>query len=114
MQETFIGDTILHDGSTDPTYYTPPFGRRGEKAVFTIETTHTKGGPVVTPSVEHKNPEDTTWTVAGSFSNITGPGVSEVGIADLKEELRFALVFGGGSAGDYIHFLIPAPMWLPY
>lgn len=114
MLETILGDTIVHDGVGTNAYYTPPFGRGGEAAVFTVEVTHRRGSTTLVVKVEHKNPEESAWTVAGTFSNITATGVFTKEIQGLKEELRFSFVFSAGSQGNYVHFLLPAPMWLPY
>lgn len=113
LQDT-IGSTMVHDGTASPTYYTPPFGRGGERAVFTFETTHITGVASVSPTIEHKNAEDTTWASAGSASAISSTGMSSVEISGIKEEVRISFTFGAGNQGDFIHVLIPAPMWLPY
>ena len=114
MVETFIGDTVVHDGTGTTPYYSPLFGRGGEAAVFSVEATHIKGTPGLVVAIEHKNAEDTTFTNAGTFSTINSVGVATREISGLKEELRFAFTFNAGSQGDFAHVLIPAPMWLPY
>jgi len=66
MLETTIGDTLIHDGTGSDPYYSPPFGRGGESAVFTVEITVRYGAPTLVFEVEHKNAEDTSWSSAGS------------------------------------------------
>ena len=109
-----VGSTILHDGTGTTAFYTPSFPRGGEAAVFSVDATHVNGSPTLVVTVEHKNVEDTSWTTAGTFSNITAAGVSTKDISSLKEEIRIAFTFSTGVAGDFVHVLIPAPAWRPY
>ena len=114
MLETVLGDTLVHDGSGTTPFYTPPFQRGGEAAVFTVEVTHLQGSPSLTVTLQHKNVEDSSWSAVGAFSAITTVGVATKELSGLKEELRFAFTLTATVAGDWLHVLIPAPMWLPY
>jgi hypothetical protein len=114
MLETILGDTLPHDGVGTRAFYSPPFGRGGEAAVFTVEVTHRNGAPSLVAALEHRNAEDTSWTTAGTFSTISATGVFTLEVASLKEELRFKFTFSSGGLGDFVHLLIPAPMWLPF
>jgi len=113
MLETILGDTLVHDLTGATPYYSPPFGRGGEAAVFTLGVTHRSGSPSLVFAVEHKNAEDTSWSGAGS-TVASATGVVTLAVSALKEELRLNLRFGTGSAGDFVHVLVPAPMWLPF
>ncbi len=113
MVATIIGDTLVHDGVGTAPFYSPPFLRGGEAAVFTIEVTLNNGGATLVFAVEHKNAEDTSWSSAGSTS-ASATGVRTLEISGLKEELRLKFTFSAGLAGDFVHVLVPAPMWLPF
>ena len=113
MLETILGDILVHDGTGTAGYYSPPFGRGGEAAVFTVEVTHRNGTPTLVFAVEHKNAEDTSWSSAGSTS-VAASGVATLDVSALKEELRIKFTFSSGNAGDFVNVLIPAPMWLPF
>jgi hypothetical protein len=113
MLETILGDTLVHDGSGTTPYYSPPFGRGGDAAVFSIEVTRRSGNLTLVLAVEHKNAEDTTWTSAGSTST-SSTGVTTLEVSGLKEELRLKLTFSAGIAGDFLGLLPLAPMWLPF
>lgn len=113
MLETILGDTLVHDGTGTAGYYSPPFGRGGEAAVFSIEVTHRTGTPTLVFAVEHKSPEDMAWTSAGSTS-VSSTGVATLEVSGLKEELRLKFTFSSGSLGNFVNILVPAPMWLPF
>jgi hypothetical protein len=93
--------------------YSPPFGRGGEAALFSVETLAKIGSPSLAIDVEHKNTEDTTWSSAGTFTAITTLAVSTADISGLKEEVRLKLTMTG-TDGDAFNLLIPAPAWRPY
>lgn len=109
-----VGTQITHDGTGTTAYYSPSFPRGGEAAVFSVDVTHMRGGPTMVVTVEHKNVEDTSWSTAGTFSNITTTGLATKDISGLKEEIRFAFTFTAGSAGEFFHVIVPAPAWRPY
>jgi hypothetical protein len=72
-------------------------------------------GVTFTITVEHKNSEDTAWTLLGSFAAITAIGVSPpLNVSGIKEELRFTYVVGGAAPTDAVYFNVPAPSWRPY
>jgi hypothetical protein len=113
MLETILGDILIHDGTGTAGYYSPPFGRGGESAVFSAEVTVRHGTPTLVFEVEHKNPEDTSWSSAGSVS-ISATGVTTLEVSTLKEEMRLKFTFSGGVAGNFVQILVPAPMWFPF
>ena len=113
MLETTIGDILIHDGTGSDAYYSPPFGRGGESAVFTVEVTIRQGAPTLVFEVEHRNAEDTSWSSAGSVS-ISSTGVTTLDVSALKEELRLKFTFSTIVAGHFVHIIVPAPMWLPF
>ena len=107
-----LGTTIFKMGGED--YYSPPFGRGGNAAMFSMDVTHVTATPSVTVTVEHKNTDDTAWTGAGGFAAITGVGVSTKDLSGLKQQIRFKFAFDAGDAADAgIHFMMPAPAWRP-
>ena len=106
-----VGITLMY--STTP-YYSPAFPRGGEAATFAVDVTHKEGSPTFVVAVEHKNAEDTSWTTAGTFTAITATGLATKDVTGLKEELRLQYLFTGGSAGDFVHLVVPAPQWRPY
>jgi len=109
------GDLILHDGTGTTPLYTPPFSRRGEAAVFSLEATNDNGSPTMVVTVEHRNEDDTAWGTAGTFGAIAGTGVSNLDISSgLKELIRFAFTFSAGAAGDFYVVVIAPPAWRPY
>jgi len=112
MLETILGDILVHDGTGTAGFYSPPFGRGGEAAVFTIEVTYRNGTPILAFAVEHKNAEDTSWSSAGS-TTMAATGVKTLQVSALKEEVRFKIGFSGGSPNDFAHLLVAAPTWRP-
>ena len=109
-----VGTNILHDGTGTTPYYTPTFPRGGLAAVFSFDATHKAGTPTMTINIEHKNAEDTSWTVAASITGVNATGVQTKDVSGIKEEVRISFVFTAGSAGDFFHVVIPEPAWRPY
>ncbi len=96
-------------------YYSPQFPRGGGAGTFTVEVTHIAGSPTLQVEIEHANTEDTGWTQARAFSNITSTTVASKDITGLKEIVRFKFGFGASpTAGDGVHAFVPAPSWRPY
>jgi hypothetical protein len=107
-----LGFNLLYH--TTP-YYTTSFPRRGLAALFSIQTTHVRGGLTLNAAVQHRNREDASWTNAGTFSGITAAGLSSLDVTSLKEEIRFSFIFSAtGSLGDFVRVFIPPPAWRPY
>ena len=96
------------------TYYSPVYPRGGEAAVFFVEVPHehraTAGLSVV---VEHKNRDEMSWGVAGTFPTVAGVSVAAKDITGVKEEYRFAFMCTGDSADEFSHVVVPAPAWRP-
>ena len=108
-----VGTTIFKlDGNP---YHSPSFPRGGLAGTFVVRTTHVSGSPTVTITVEHRNAEDTSFSSAGTFANITATGTTEVDLSSLKEIVRFKYEFDvGDDATDAIHFVMQLPSWRPY
>lgn len=112
-----IGEYIMRLTGLDQ--FSAPFGRGGQNAMFSIDVLDVPAGagPIaLNVDVEHKNLEDTTWTVLGSFSSISSTGVKTLSVTGAKEMLRFNYsVSGGGSPEPYDTFYINtlAPNWRP-
>ena len=110
-----LGFSLLYDAVGTTPYYTTSFLRRGLAALFSIQTTHVRGGLTLNAVVQHKNLEDASWTNAGSFSGITAAGLSTLDVTLLKQEIRFSFTFSGsGSLGHFFRVFIPPPAWRPY
>ena len=110
---TVVGTTVIKlDGTA---YYSPSFPRGGLAAFFTVDTTHTEGSPTFKITVEHRDENDTTFTSAGTFADITSPGTSGVEVTGLKQIIRFKYEFDAGDdSTDAVHFVMQAPSWRPY
>src|SRR5262245_14185278 len=94
---------------------TPSFPRGGLAALFSVEILGLVGSPTsMAIDVEHKNIEDTSWAVAGSFSSITTAGGKSVEVGTLKKQVRFALSVTATNEWEGFYTLIPAPTWRPY
>lgn len=111
-----VGTTIFYlDGNT---YYSPEFPRGGLAALFTVAVSHLVlgGAAGLDITVEHRNSEDTNWTNAGTFGAVTSTGSATLDVAGLREIIRLAFDFSGGTpaADDAAHILIQAPSWRPY
>ncbi len=110
-----IGEYVIRLTGLDQ--FSAPFGRGGQNAMFSIDVLDVPGGSVqLNIDVEHKNLEDTTWAVLGSFTAITTTGVKTLTVAGAKEMLRFNYSLSAGGAPNvydtfYINTL--APVWRP-
>lgn len=107
-----IGTTLYKlDGNP---YFSPEFGRGGLSATFSIDTTQFLA-TALNITVESRNSEDIVWTTVGSFSPITGAGVTPVDLTGLKEIVRFSYTFDPSDPSTAaVHFLMQAPSWRPY
>jgi hypothetical protein len=110
---TLLGYTILKDGTGTTAYRTPPIARQSREATFSIEATHVAGTVTLVATVEHKNLDESTWASAGTFDDVTAVGVKTKTLSDLKEEIRFAFTYSAGTAGEFVHVVIPEPTWKP-
>jgi hypothetical protein len=110
-----IGEYVMRLTGLDQ--FSAPFGRGGQNAMFSIDVLDVPGGGIqLNIDVEHKNLEDTTWGLLGSFTAITTAGVKTLTATGLKEMLRFNYsISGGGGAAVYDTFYINtlAPVWRP-
>jgi len=104
---------IIHDGAGTTPYYSPSISRGGLAALFSIDVTHQGGTPSMSVAVEHKNRDDVTWGVAGSFPAVSAVGVQTLNQSGLKEQIRFAFTFSSGNQGDFFAVMVPAPAWRP-
>ena len=62
-----LGFNLLYDTVGTTPYCTTSFPRRGNAALFSIQTTHVRGGLNLHAFVQHKNREDASWSSAGGF-----------------------------------------------
>lgn len=114
--EMLVGTTIIHSDTGTDSYYTPSFPRGGLSANFSLDVTHIAAAASLTlvVAVEHKNEDETSWAVAGTFSNITAKGVATKDITGLKEEVRMSFTYSAGAEGDFVHLVLTQPAWRPY
>jgi len=105
-----IGITLLKNATP---YYSPTFARGGLAAVFSCEALQ---GTQFTLDidVEHKNMDDTGFTLLGSFTQLNAAGVGSLNESGIKEQVRFKYTVGGAQAYSYVHFNMLAPAWRPY
>jgi hypothetical protein len=110
-----IGQYIMRLTGLDQ--YSPPFGRGGQDALFSIDVLDVPGASVqLNVAVEHKNAEDTTWTTWGSFAAITSTGVKTLAVSGAKEMIRFKFSISAGSSPevyDTFYINVLAPVWRP-
>ena len=108
-----VGTTLFKlDGNA---YYSPQFPRGGLGATFVIKVEQISGAPTFKVSVEHRNEDETSWATAGTFTDITATGLSDLSVSSLKEIVRIKYAFDAGDdATDAVHFLMQAPTWRPY
>jgi hypothetical protein len=110
-----LGFNLPYDMVGTTPFYTTSFARRGNAALFSIQTTHYSSGLTLNAFVQHKNFEDPSWTNAGTFTGITTAGLSTLDLTMLKEEIRFYFTFSGvGALRDFFRVFIPPPAWRPY
>jgi hypothetical protein len=106
-----IGITLMKNASP---YYSPTFGRGGLAAEFACDMLLIGSSGTLDIDIEHKNIEDTSFTLLGSFAQITSTGVEPLPIAGIKEQIRFKYAVGGANASSFVHFNMLAPAWRPY
>lgn len=108
-----IGTTIFKmDGDA---FYGPEIFRGGLAASFLVDVTHFLGTPTVTITIEHRNEDETSWSVLGAMSPINIKGTHDVSVSGVKEIVRMRVDFDAGDAAlDAIHLLMMSPSWRPY
>jgi hypothetical protein len=106
-----VGTTILKMGATE--FRSPQFPRGGLSAVFTLEATHEVGTATMSAAIEHRNADDTTWAVAGTFGAITAPGVYSLDVTAIMEIVRITYTLTGADLTGF-HVIVGAPSWRPY
>ena len=102
-----IGTTVMN-GLTG---YSPWFRRAGDKAVFSMEVIGLSAAGTLDVEVQHKNDDETTHTVAGSFAQLNSTGVDTLDVSDLKQNVRFQYIAGGTNLSDWVHFRAMSPAW---
>jgi hypothetical protein len=99
-------------------YPTEPIARADgtTKALFTIVVTNYipagAGTTVVTIAVQHRNFDDTAWTVAGTFAAIIADGTVNLTLAGLKQLIRFNCTVTATNSYEGAHVFIADPQWL--
>ena len=103
-----VGVTLINSSSS---YYCPGFARAGETLSLTVEVMNLEGSATLDIDVQHKNSGDTTWTSAGTFTQIGSTGISTEDVTGLKEQIRLKYDVGGTANSDFVHFYVFAPTW---
>lgn len=102
----FIGSAV---NKTSPT-----FSRGGLAATFVVDLLDLEGaGAEFDSDVEHENAEDTSFTVAASFTAMT-PDVHNLDVSGRKEEVRLVFRVGGTDPNNGAYLNASAPLWRPY
>lgn len=94
--------------------YSPSFPRGGLGAVFSLDVLALVSGAGLDMAVEHRNFEDTTWTLYGSAISASLTGVYTLNVTGLKEEVRLRYSVTGTSPTDTVYANVLAPQWRPY
>ncbi len=105
-----VGDLLLRMNS-DP-YYGPPMARSTCHAIFSVQVTNTTGTASFLIQIEHKNRDDTSWSVVGGFASITLDGTYSADVAGIKELWRYKYTPNGGLAKDGMYIYSAPPQWL--
>jgi hypothetical protein len=108
--EMIVGDLLLVMNG-DP-YFGPPMTRSTCKAVFSVQVTNRTGSSALQIDIEHRNRDDTSWAVAGSFATINANGTYSDTVSGLKELVRYKFTFGAGDPEDGMYVFAAAPQWL--
>lgn len=107
-----IGQWIFKAGGA--AMYGPTFGRGGLGCVFNATTLAMLGSPTLTITVEHKNHDDTAFTLLGTFSAITTLNNFGLDVSAIKEEVRFKYTISATNDWEGFLLLMTAPTWRPY
>ena len=112
-EATVVGTTLFKfDGNP---YYSPSFSRGGLAGTFVVDVTHLEGNPTFKIAVEHRKENETSWSTAGTFPDITSATEEAKDIQGLQQIIRFRYEFGeGDQSTDGVHFIMQAPSWRPY
>ena len=102
-----IGFTLIVSTTA---YNSAPFARAGQTANFTVACLNNEGVAELDIIIEHKNAEDTSWTTAGSFAQITATVTTVVTVTPLKQMLRYKYTVSGDT-GDFVHIYMYPPAW---
>ena len=107
------GFYIHHPGSS-MVMYTPELASQGQAATFVADILAVHGTVSFVITVLHRNPEDTTWTGAGTFTAISAAGLAQKDVGSLKQLIRFGFHFASGSVGDFIYLALSSIGWREY
>jgi hypothetical protein len=109
----YVGSLFIRGTGGD--YNSPTFPRGGLAATFAIEVFMLSGtSPTLECDVEHKNAEDTVFTVAASFSSMSTAAVHKLDVSTLKEQIRLVFTVGGSAATNMVYANVLAPIWRAY
>ncbi|MGQ0613268.1 MAG: hypothetical protein ACT4PV_05985, partial [Planctomycetaceae bacterium] len=106
-----IGTSIFRmDGNP---LFSPAFGAGGKGGTFVVEVQQVVHAPAFVITIQHRSPDETTWSDAGTFTTITVTGTQPKTLGGLKELLRFKYSFTSTDPEDGVHFVMLAPTWSP-
>ena len=93
---------------------TPTQGRLGNSARFSVDVLQLLDGALNATKcdidVEHRNLHEDTWTVAGSFTQLSSTGVASLDLGDLRQLVRLS-VEASGDDGGRARILVLPPSW---
>lgn len=94
--------------------YSPSFPRGGGAALFALEVYALVSGASLSMHVEHRNVEDTSWTLYGVPISASTVGVHTLEMSGIREEVRLRFSVGGTNPTDTVYANVLAPQWRPY
>jgi len=105
-----VGRTLIKSNTP---YYCAGFTRSGSSVAVTIEVLALGSGGSVRVALEHKNSEDTAWSVLTWFPPLSSLGSETVVATDPREMLRLQYDVGGASASSFVHLQVYPVRWKP-
>ncbi len=105
-----VGD-LLFVMSGSP-YFGPPLARATLVATFGVQISNRTGSSTIQVDVEHRNRDDTSWSVAANVVTTSANGVYANQISGLKELVRYKFTFTAGAATDGMYVIAAFPQWL--
>src|SRR5262245_1375359 len=95
--------------------FTATFPRGGLAATFQIQVLDLVGSPTTLgATIDHKNVEDTSFSIAGSFPTINSISVATLSVSAIKEQVRYAFALVASNSWEGFYILLPDPSWRPY
>jgi len=106
---------FLHFKGDAAVQYSPTYARGGLGAKFLFEILQKVGTtPQLILTIEHKNVEDTSFLLLGTFATISAIGIYDLDLTGIKEQWRIG--YQVTATAPWEGYLINplAPVWLAY